>query len=392
MRGLFGKVLKYARRPELWPFKMRNLANRLDLAQRFGRGYALLPEAVHLCPTYRCNLDCLTCDVAACAFRNPFLPEEERAAMFRELDWPEMKKVVDHYAGLRPVVSLCGGEPFMYPHIERFLEYNLRDRGIHVTVSTNGHFLRRDARFLVKVGLPEVYVSVDGVREVYDKNRGRGTWNALENGLNTLLTAREEAGAWRPEIVPVFTINPFNQGSLVETWEYLRGLGMNRMIIHHLARVPPGTVEQHNREIPDPLLRGIWTWGGKLQASAPDLDLIFQQIAELRRRTAEIPGAELHCVPELPRDLLHDFYFAEGFRGDEKNPCSIFWKACYVMPSGKVHAHHLCAYTPLGDLIRTPLRQIWNSPSYRKIRQYQTSRQPMPLCRRCFGFYGAYSL
>jgi hypothetical protein len=84
------------------------------------------------------------------------------------------------------VVSVSGGEPFMYPGLGELLTY-AKSRGLQTTVTTNGYFLKR--RWLEPMlGLIDALaVSLDGPAEIHNEMRGsRKAFGKLSEGLRTL--------------------------------------------------------------------------------------------------------------------------------------------------------------------------------------------------------------
>ncbi len=122
------------------------------------------PLMVNIEPTHRCNLDCVYCDKV-----DPRSPQMETEAALR---------MIDELAELG-TLSVCfdGGEPLVHPGILRFVRRAKR-HGMRVSMSTNGHLLKRKAEVLKYVD--KIKISIDGPRHVHDAGRGAG---ALEQAL-----------------------------------------------------------------------------------------------------------------------------------------------------------------------------------------------------------------
>ncbi|MFO8056388.1 MAG: radical SAM protein [bacterium] len=110
--------------------------------------------------TMRCNLRCRHCYQGG--------PEES------DMD-PETLDLVlsefDDIQGLRLLIS--GGEPLMYPHLDRLCEL-LQNRGYRSVLLTNGVALSRS--LLADAPFHEVQVSLDGLDKGHDWLRGAGTF------------------------------------------------------------------------------------------------------------------------------------------------------------------------------------------------------------------------
>lgn len=106
--------------------------------------------------TMRCNLNCEGCY------------KWDSRHIGRELSIDEWKKVIDNLktCGIK-LVNLIGGEPTVVPGIEELIVYINSKPGIDYVLSTNGVIAEPVLKKLLKAGLKNVIVSVDGI---FDKN------------------------------------------------------------------------------------------------------------------------------------------------------------------------------------------------------------------------------
>ncbi len=138
-------------------------------ALRYGKGHGAPPSAGSRRPvvvwniTRRCNLRCLHCYSDSNA---DFFPGE--------LDDQECRNVIDDLAEFGvPAVLLSGGEPLMRPHFFELAAY-ARDRGLRLTLSTNGTLISRSAAMRIQeLGFSYVGISLDGIGGVHDHFRGK---------------------------------------------------------------------------------------------------------------------------------------------------------------------------------------------------------------------------
>ena len=126
-------------------------------------------------PSRHCNLKCLHCySESGPASRQMLSTEIVREAITDAAD-----------LGYR-VVSVSGGEPFMYPGLGEILSF-AKSRGLRTTVTTNGYFLKR--RWLEPLhGLIDTLaVSLDGPKEIHNQMRASSeAFDRLSQGLRTL--------------------------------------------------------------------------------------------------------------------------------------------------------------------------------------------------------------
>ena len=95
------------------------------------------PIAVGFEITHRCNLRCVYCD------RN--------STSAQEMSLEEcLKALADlRHLGMR-AMSLDGGEPLVYPHIDRVVDW-LHDHGVVLRMNTNGVLIGRHVASIRKV-------------------------------------------------------------------------------------------------------------------------------------------------------------------------------------------------------------------------------------------------
>ena len=138
---------------------------------------------IQIHPTLRCNLFCKHCYSSSA-------PEKKQGLPSRAL-----VNILEQAAPLGyNVVSLSGGEPFLYSELEQLVTAS-RSLGYFNSVTTNGMLLRsqRAGRILRQLDL--VAVSVDGKQEAHDLMRGQqGAFASMLEGLDVLKDSIEKFG------------------------------------------------------------------------------------------------------------------------------------------------------------------------------------------------------
>lgn len=126
-------------------------------------------------PSRHCNLKCVHCYSESGPANRQMLPTETvRDAIADAAD-----------LGYR-VVSVSGGEPFMYPGLRELLSF-AKSRGLHTTVTTNGYFLKRRWLDPLRGLIDTLAVSLDGPREIHNQMRGSPkAFDRLSQGLHLL--------------------------------------------------------------------------------------------------------------------------------------------------------------------------------------------------------------
>src|SRR6202051_1984505 len=100
------------------------------LARKSISGAQKFPLTMMLEPLHACNLTCTGCGRI----------REYKSTINEMLTVEECLKAVDDCGA--PIVSICGGEPMIYPEIGK-LAGEILDRGKHIILCTNGMFIRK---------------------------------------------------------------------------------------------------------------------------------------------------------------------------------------------------------------------------------------------------------
>lgn len=116
-----------------------------------------------------CNARCFMCDF----WKNPRMEAAEE----------QLDRTLEQEGNLR-LIRFTGGEPLLCEKLERYIE-KCHQRGIRTSVITNGILLQKRLDRLVKSGLDQIVVSVDGsTPAIHDKLRGvKGLWEKIDGAL-----------------------------------------------------------------------------------------------------------------------------------------------------------------------------------------------------------------
>ena len=132
---------------------------------KYGRGAVLTIDL-----TNRCNMMC-----------NPCFMDANQVGYVHELDWEEVKKLLDDAASIRPrrqlSVQFSGGEPTLSPHFLPAIAYAREIGYFSVQCATNGIRFAQDedfAREAAEAGLRFAYLQFDGVGNEHNQHRKVG--------------------------------------------------------------------------------------------------------------------------------------------------------------------------------------------------------------------------
>lgn len=194
-------------------------------ALRYGHGHGAPKTAAERRPivvwniTRRCNLKCLHCYSNSDA---QFYPGE--------LNWEQMTSVVDDLAAFNvPAVLLSGGEPMIHP---RFFDLAalVRQKGLRLTISTNGTRIdKRAAARLKDIGVTYVGISLDGIGETHDRFRGRaGTFEKVTAAFRNCRKVEQKVGLR-------LTLTRHTIDDLERILDFIEDHQINRVCFYHLV-------------------------------------------------------------------------------------------------------------------------------------------------------------
>ena len=127
------------------------------------------------------------------------------------------------------IMIFSGGEPLIRPDFFELADYAAK-KGVRPTLSTNGTLITPEvARKIKNIGVGYVGISLDGLREVNDKFRGKeGAFEAAMNGIKNCVAVGQRVGLR-------FTINHHNIQELENIFDFIEAENINRVCFYHLV-------------------------------------------------------------------------------------------------------------------------------------------------------------
>ena len=178
--------------------------------------------SLHL--TERCNLRCRYCYV------------DVRNGEDMDLDTAKLiiDRITESYGDLPITIELHGGEPLMNWDVVKGLLDHVRDKVSSgalnlkgVLLQTNGLLLDEEKLKVLEDHRVKVGVSLDGPKEVHERNRGQGTWEKVLRAVELLKGSRSFGG------VLAVAVRPADFKVIAEF--FVEGLHLNSFRINHLA-------------------------------------------------------------------------------------------------------------------------------------------------------------
>ena len=331
--------------------------------------------------TNACNLRCKHCYQRADKPTPDELTTKERFSVIDQLDENNVS-----------ALAFSGGEPLMRRDFYDVAKYAY-ERGLYVSVATNGTLLSRDtvAR-LKKSGVSYVEISLDGAtKETHESFRGvegcfektiQGIKNSVEAGIFTCIAT---------------TATKHNINEVPKVIELAKKIGVKRVIIFNF--IPTGRGEEIVHLDLSPTEREDL------------LKYLYEELAGGRIETlCTAPQYSRVCLQQSlarGKDILSPTHFAAlDFHGRAKQladflgGCGAGRLYCAIQPNGLVTP---CVFMPIvvGDLRKQSLRDIWlNSKVMNELRDRDKLEGRCGRCEykyicggcraRAYAYYGDY--
>jgi radical SAM protein with 4Fe4S-binding SPASM domain len=367
-----------------------------------------MPTFVQLRVTNLCNLRCKMCgqwgdtgiyrsqsgaDATDGALERERI--QELIGAKRQLALSDYVRLLDELVPARPIISLFGGEPFLYPDIIPLIR-EIKARGLTCTVITNGGRLEALARELVEIGIDSIAISIDGPPDVHNRIRGRAdSFEKAAAGIRAVSRWQKELKRALPMQIAILPVTELNMDAIAPAVEALRRLPLDTINVGLRWFVPESAGADYERVMREQFGIAATSWKGfefdwkSVGATrAQQTTELVKLLKGLRRRrfldsTFGRPWTSF--VPDVPAQKVPE-YFSDFGQTFGHNLCPVAWYFAQVEPDGEVT---FCGDFPdyfIGNVRRQSFREIWTGEKAQKFRA-KLAKEPLPICARCCGSY-----
>ncbi|HAL48117.1 MAG: radical SAM protein [SAR202 cluster bacterium] len=300
--------------------------------------------------TRTCNLHCLHC-----------YAEAKEQAFEGELTHEQAEVVVDDLAQYQiPVLLFSGGEPLMRFDIMDLIT-RAKESGLRPGLSTNGTAITPQvAAELKRAGLTYVGISIDGLKTVNDKFRGKK--GAFDNALAGIRASLAED--FRLSLR--FTLTRHNLADLDAIFDLVEQEGIDRVCIYHLAYAGRG-----NKLLPFDLSH---------QETRDAMDLIFRRTIDFHDRGKELEILTVdnhadavylhHWVKENMPDRMEE---VTRLLSRNKGNSSGRGISC-IDNVGDVHPDQFWRTATVGNVLERPFSEIWQDDNVELLHQLRNRK------------------
>lgn len=334
--------------------------------------------------TNLCNHRCAVCAQWGTTGYNLNKPGSEiRATVPLEV----YKQRVDEVAKYDPMVYITGGEPTYYPGLLDFIKH-CKKHGLVVNIVTNGYKLAEMADELVRVGLDEISVSLDGPKAMHDECRGMpGAYDQQVKAIQAVQEAKRRQHKVKPYILTITTVSELNAAHLPEVMDDAAPLEPDLMAVYYSWFTNQQRGEAHCANIQEhfPGSNPV-AWKGYVR------DFPTTSIEELKESVRRIksPGYphKVFFIPDIEFNKLEEYYKNLGEMFGYKR-CINPWLEINIMPNGDVVPCRDHPDVIMGNITQNSLMEIYNNDKYRRFRTLLKEQGGLfPICSRCCGLMG----
>lgn len=240
-----------------------------------------------------CNFDCEMC------FRQSF--SGEVGTMTTEL-LERVQREIETLPELREVVLGGLGEPLLHPQIQEFVAF-LKQRGLAVTITTNGALLAPFIEGFIAQGLDTLMLSFE------TGDIGHANENDLLRTIAKIRECKEGLQQGKPAIVLFMVATSENIRDLARIGKLLRGSGVSEVVLSNL--LPATEVHRPLVLYPRPVPKEITAFKAtldlnilldRIRCSLPQFEILTERSCDFIERRALVirwDGAVAPCYRHL---------------------------------------------------------------------------------------------
>jgi MoaA/NifB/PqqE/SkfB family radical SAM enzyme len=329
--------------------------------------------------TPACNLRCVMCGQYGDKGVMKDCAAEETKKILPLETW---KKFIDEIAPRRPVTYIWGGEPFLYPDLIPLARYMVQ-KGLFVSINTNGTLMERYAEDIVKDKWSTVLVSLDAFRDVNDSLRGKGSYDKVIAGFKAINEEKKRQKSNYPFLGVVTVVTNRNYLDLDNLAEASRNFDIDFHVFNLGTYTNDNIVAEQRRFMREKLDTDIdclegYNTGYNLGIDGQKLHGILQNLHSTKYKHVML------TVPVLNPEKTNTYY--ADLETPVRNHCIVPWCQANVNYNGDVH---FCADYPdyiLGNITRQSFKEICNGNRANRFRKeiHACEGGMFPGCLRCY--------
>lgn len=281
------------------------------------------PKWVQIETTNRCNLDC------------PMCQRKHFNLQYEDISLETFEKIIDRLPDTVKTVNLTGwGEPFIHPDIFLMINY-AKQNSLRVALTSNGYLLDADCRRkILDGGLDAICFSIENISPNGQNNSGHKFSEQCLLNIKELLELRDDNST--PQVQFNTTIHKNN--NILSIIRFAKEYGVNGVNMQRLDIRFNETLERPTRTEE-------------------------REICKEAQRLGKELGIKVNC-PETENKGLRPSILRDRF-------CPTLYSNLYINIFGDVTPCCALPRYTVGNILETPLLEIWNSERFSMFRQNQ---------------------
>lgn len=316
-----------------WAFNQFVNRSLQDWSYKNDRGFSK-PTRIIFCVTLRCNIKCEQCAI----WRMPKTEE------LKTEDWKRVISELREWIGPYRV-QLAGGETFIRNDILDIVRH-ASENDVLTGIVSNGTLIdAKTAGEIVESGLGYIHISVDGSKpETHDEVRGiKGLHAKTIEGLDHLINAAKGTGL---AISIATVISKKNVNELIDLVKFSEQKGLNGIVFNPIGPTTDSEVDWYKTS-------DLWF------DDFLEVDHVLDELIDMKKRGAKILNPVEHFI-----DMKS--YFQKPYLESNSN-CMVGVTNLSITCEGNVHT--CFKMPPLGNVLETSVREMWDSDHAKDIRQ-----------------------
>jgi MoaA/NifB/PqqE/SkfB family radical SAM enzyme len=324
------------------------------------------PFLLEIRPTYRCNLNCLSC------FKHADFYEDEKNKNQNEVSKDTYSRVIKEASslGVRECLISGGGEPLLREDTADIM-CEIKSGNMKGELITNGTlFDEEKIKRLVSCGWDHIIFSIDGPNaEIHDYLRGKeGSFEKSVWAIKRFSEFKEIMRVAAPEITIATVLSNKNYNKLKNMIKLCIKNGVNRFRLQKMI---------------------VWSENGKqLQIDKTEMNKVQDSIIEALE-LADKHKIETNLRDFLDNESIHNSntvdFIKQSIKSDNKTEgcfCYAPFKSISISENGRVR------YCQMSDVSEEnikdkSLKEIWYGLNLDKLRKMLLKREIPAFCKNC---------
>jgi len=362
---------------------MNKLEKQTEILLDWQKGIKHAPFSLHLFPTNKCNLKCMTCSLRG---KEPYEADKEVS----KAQYVKLTNEAGKY-GVQRIVITGGGEPLARYDTTKAITKVTKKHNMEGTLITNGTLFKEDLiKQLVEIGWDYVQISLDGPdSKTQDFLRGKGTFRTIMKNIKLFNHWKSKLSKNLPEVELIPVVNSKNFDKLSELL-ILANKNNIRHVTFQSLRVPDNK-ESRKLILSKTQYKLFWTHVKKAKELAFQLEIItnLENLdKKIMEETSNLTAVINHDIKEQSKqkqDKLNKG-LNKGHVDTFKNiACYQPWIEMIIKPDGLTGPCPPVADNLHLNIKNNTLAEIWTSKQMEEFRKGIITGNIPECCERCCG-------